>query len=109
MRSRDALRGDVFEEADFSGFRIEFEAFGNAFVGVAIHVAFVPDAVALLVGPIGEEPDFVGLIDGAEDIEADEAFGGMEEVWAGEESFLDLAGHAVGDGEFADGDKEAAP
>src|SRR5690606_10308823 len=71
-------------------------------VGVMIFMAAVPGAVALLVGPVGDEPEALGLVARVEDFHAQEPGSAVHEMRAVPERVAHLAAHPVCDHELAD-------
>lgn len=68
-------------------------------------MALVPTLKAFMVLPVGEEPDFFGFLGGADDIEPNEAGGGVDEMRALKESLLNLRRHSVGNFKFTERDE----
>jgi hypothetical protein len=46
---------------------LELQTFGNALVRLLVKMALVPVSEALRIGPVSDEPDFLGPVERAED------------------------------------------
>jgi hypothetical protein len=91
----------------FTGHELQF--FGNALVRLLVKVAAVPEFEALRIGPMGDEPDFLGSVQRAEDLHAYEAGLPIHQVRALAEGLLNLDSLIIGDHEFAERDERRCP
>jgi hypothetical protein len=85
----------------------QLQAFGNALVRLLVQMAAVPESEALRIGPVSDEPDFLGPVARAEDFHLNKAGLLIHEVRAMTERVFDLGNFLISDHEFADRDKRA--
>ena len=97
----------MLEVADLLFAGDELQALGNALVRCMVKVAVVPAPEACGIGPIGDEPDFLGPLERAEHFHPHEAGLAVHEVRASAEGCLHFGGPVIGDDEFAERDKGA--
>ena len=97
----------MFEAQHFRLFRHEFQAARNAFVRLAIQVRMVPVVEARRVGPEGERPDFLWMLERAENFHPNEACRVVDQVRPLPKSLLDVLLHPVGDRETPEGAERA--
>ena len=85
----------------------ELKSFGNASVRLLVKMTVVPKTKALRIGPVGEEPDFLGPVERAEDLHLNETGLPIHQVRAMAERLLDLGYFIISDYEFAERNKRA--
>jgi len=90
----------------FTGHKLQ--AFGNSFVRLLVKMAMVPEIEALRIGPVGNQPDFLGPVERAEDFHAYKAGLFIYQVRTTTEGLFDLGGLVVSDDEFAERDESAS-
>src|ERR1700722_812063 len=88
--------------------RDKLQAFGNSFVRLLVKMAMVPEIEALRLGPVGNQPDFLGPVERAEDFHLYEARLLIHEVRAMAERLLDLSHLVISDYKFAERNKRAS-
>ena len=94
--------GDLFEEPQLRRRRIELESTRDASVRFAIEMTGMPGAKTRFIGPVGEKPEFVAIVERGEDFHAKEAGSAVDEMRPPDEGIAHLASHVVGHAEPAD-------
>jgi len=61
----------------------------------------MPSLKAFFILPESQEPNLVGIIDGADDFETNESCGFLNQVWALDEGAFHVGGHVIGDSKLA--------
>ena len=97
----------MLEVANLLGSRHELQALGNALVRLMVKMAVVPELEATGIGPEGDEPDFLRLVERTEDFHAHEAGLMIHQVRTMPKRLLDLGRFVIGDDEFAEGHERA--
>ena len=79
----------------------KLQSLGDTKMRLMMCVASVPSVVALLVTPIGKQPNPRRFVDGAQNIHSDEPWYAVNQMGSEQKRPLNFFGHAVGDGELA--------
>jgi hypothetical protein len=85
----------------------ELQVSGYALVRLLVKMAVVPSAEAPGVGPVSDEPDFFGPIEGAENFHPDKAGLLVHQVRTIAKRLFDFGGHVICDNEFAERNERA--
>jgi hypothetical protein len=100
---------DQVEYAQLGASRNKLQSFGDSRVGFVVGMALVPCLVAGKIIPISHEPDFVGHVLRAENIESHKSRRIIHQVRTKKEGLLDLRSHAVGNHEPAEHANQMGP
>jgi hypothetical protein len=92
---------DVIKDTHPRACRVEFQSSWNAFVGQVVRGAPMPLLVAGQIIPVGQQPNFLRLIDGTNDIKPKKPGGMLNLMRPVQERMFDLGAHPIGHSKLA--------